>query len=88
MTKKPSKQAVKDIAPIVFKFNLIKKLQTLSEESDDIAGYIDCNINYGRALGYAEGKHSAYNDILQRIFEGEFDMDFCFGEGEDNANNK
>ena len=54
---------------------LITKLETLIEESGSIADYICENVQYGRALGYAEGKFNAYIELLDRVIGGEFDND-------------
>ena len=53
---------------------IIAKLETLAQETGDIAGYIDETVRYGRALGYVEGKQTAYVEIAYRILEGEFDL--------------
>jgi len=59
--------------PILDKYLLVMKLNAHISESGDIAEYIDDNVHYGRALGYAEGKHAAYIELAGRILEGEFD---------------
>ena len=61
------------ICPIVDKYQIVTKLRSMIDESGDIAEYIDENVHYGRALGYAEGRHAAYNEIANRIIEGDFD---------------
>ena len=61
------------ICPIVDKHAIIKTLETLAQETGDIAGYIDVSVRYGRALGYVEGKHTAYMELAYMILEGEFD---------------
>lgn len=53
---------------------LISKLVSLIEESGSIAGYIGDTVQYGRALGYAEGKLNAYVELLDRVLEGEFGL--------------
>jgi hypothetical protein len=76
MEKSNSQQETQTIIPIIDKYTIIKSLQSLIRESRDIAGYIDDNVNYGRALGYAEGKHAAYLEIVGRVLDGEFDPAF------------
>ena len=61
------------ICPIVDKHAIITKLETLAQETGDIAGYIDVSARYGRASGYVEGKHTAYMELAYIILEGEFD---------------
>jgi hypothetical protein len=76
MAKNNQQQETQTIIPIVDKYTLVRKLRALIEESRDIAEYIDDNVQYGRALGYAEGKHSAYLEIVGRVLDGEFDPEF------------
>ena len=52
----------------------LSKLISLIEESGSIAGYIGDTVQYGRALGYAEGKLNAYVELLDRVLEGEFGL--------------
>jgi hypothetical protein len=73
MAKNNSQQETQTIIPVIDKYTIVKNLQSLIRESRDIAGYIDDNVNYGRALGYAEGKHAAYLEIVGSILDGEFD---------------
>jgi hypothetical protein len=74
--KKKSEEPEWVFIPVVDKLRLAKKLQALTQESGDIAEYIDDHIHYGRALGYAEGKKAAYGEIAKRVLDGEFDPDF------------
>ena len=84
MAKKEKQQEQQNqqeaICPIVDKYALIAKLNAQIEESEDIADYIGDTVQYGRALGYAEGKNAAYSELANRILIGEFDP---FVEGED-----
>jgi hypothetical protein len=57
----------------VDKFEIIIALKALIEESGSIAKYINDTAKYGRILGYAEGRLSAYIEIVDRILEGNFD---------------
>ena len=61
------------------------KLEGLLEESASIANYIGENVQYGRALGFAEGKYIAYAELLDRVLNGEFDrngeLDRIMAEG-------
>lgn len=43
-----------DFCPFVDKQALIVMMKMLIDESNDIAGYIDQNVHYGRALGYGQ----------------------------------
>jgi hypothetical protein len=61
---------------------IIFKLGSLAEEAGDIAAYIDETVQYGRALGYAEGRQAAYSDFSSRIAYGEFDT-FVGEDGSD-----
>jgi hypothetical protein len=82
MPKKNDRQHEQDkreaeiVCPIIDKYTLVMKLRAQIGEAGDIAGYIDETVQYGRALGYAEGKHAAYVELMNRIFEGEFDPAF------------
>jgi hypothetical protein len=80
-TKKVAQKVV-EIIPVVDKYLIVKKLEATACESRDIAEYIDVNIHYGRALGYAEGKLAAYLEIAERILKGEFDPMFEEDENE------
>jgi len=71
--KKKENIEQKEICPFVDKYQIVTKLRSLIEESGDIAVYINETVGYGRALGYAEGRHAAYNEITNRIIEGDFD---------------
>ena len=81
MAKQKKQESVSTITevPEIDTFLFVIKLHGLIEESRDIAEYIDTNVQYGRALGYAEGKHAAYRDIARRLFEGEFEADDISG---------
>ena len=74
MSKKQSTRETKTASCIIYKEPLISKLEALAEESCDISKYVGSRIRYGRALGYAEGKLSAYVQILDQIHKGEFDL--------------
>ena len=63
--------------PIVDKHLIVGELITMAEESGDIAKYIRDKVQYGRALGYAEGKRAAYAEIAYRIVKGKFDPEAC-----------
>ena len=76
------KEEQDDIYPLVDKYHLLVKLKSLTGESGKIAVYIDNNIQYGRALGYAEGRNAAFSEIMNRILDGEFDP-YTEGECED-----
>lgn len=69
------------INPTLDKYQIIKKLTALAEESNDIAEYIGDTVQYGRALGYAEGKLAAYKETAKLILNGEFDAEA--GEDDD-----
>jgi len=56
----------------------LMKMEGLIEESTSIANYIGGNVKYGRALGFAEGRYSAYVEILERVINGEFDRSTLF----------
>jgi hypothetical protein len=57
------------------KYLIAVELQILAEGSNEIAKYIDQTVHYGRALGYAEGRTAAFNEIHKRIIRSEFDFD-------------
>jgi DNA-binding helix-hairpin-helix protein with protein kinase domain len=82
MAKQQKQEPVNAITevPEIDTFLFVIKLHGLIEESRDIAQYIDANVQYGRALGYAEGKHAAYRDIAKRLFDGEFEVEAITGE--------
>ena len=82
MAKQKKQESVNTIneIPKIDTFIFVLKLYGLIEESCDIAGYIDKTVSYGRALGYAEGKHAAYRDIVMRLLNGEFEADDISGE--------
>ena len=61
---------------VVDKRALVEKLATMAKEAIAIASYIDENISYGRALGYAEGKAYAYADLIDSILDGDLDPVF------------
>jgi hypothetical protein len=54
---------------------LICKLNCWTEESSDIASYVDETLHHGRALGYAEGKRAAYIFLASKIHDGDFDLE-------------
>ena len=51
----------------------LSKLACLIEESGTMAEYIGGTVQYGRALGFAEGRYSAYSEIFNRALDGEFE---------------
>jgi hypothetical protein len=59
--------------PFLDKGSVIIKLSALVAESGAIADYIQDTVQYGRALGYADGRQAAYLDLASRIIDGEFD---------------
>jgi len=74
--KKPEQPVittVPNIDPIIFVTHLYEKMK----ESRDIAEYIEETVNYGRALGYAEGRAVVYADIIKSALDGEFDTGKC-----------
>ena len=73
ITNKNPELDQKEILPLVDKYLLLEVLSSHVDESSDIAEYIGDNIRYGRALGYTEGKATAYNELIGRILNGEFD---------------
>jgi len=77
MTKREKQKKTQEqqaqVCLAVDKAALVMKLGALAEESGDIAGYISDTVQYGRALGYAEGKHAAYRELAHRVLGGEFD---------------
>jgi len=68
-----------EVCPVLDKFGLVITLRSLIEESSSIAKYIDDTVQYGRALGYTEGRLAAYIEIVDRILEGDFDPDMFKG---------
>ena len=63
------------VIPLVEKGLLVERLTSLMNEAEVFAEYMSANIPYRKAVGYAEGRKSAYSDILCQILCGEFDPD-------------
>ena len=80
--KQKDKKGQGAICPIIDKYLIATKLKAMVEESGSIAEYIGDTVQYGRALGYAEGRHAACLGIMNEVLEGEFDP-YMEGEGGD-----
>jgi len=51
----------------------LSKLACLIEESGAMAEYTGETVGYGRALGFAEGRCSAYSELFRRAIDREFE---------------